>query len=267
MGNRKIQLVLMTLLLALAGCATTGPGGKKSLILISTADEVEIGRRMAWEVESKEDVLEDAVVQGYVNRVGQKVAGVSDRKSLKWRFKVIRNKQVNAFALPGGFIYVYTGLLKAMDSEAELAGALGHEIGHVVARHSVKKLQTLYGLDILMQIAGLQKMSTAAQVAIQMGSVLVLQGYSRADEFEADYDGTYYEYRAGYNPKGMSHLLATLKSMEQREPGALEKLLATHPPTSERIAQVDSTLGKLPANAKDLPMGRESFQPLRNRLP
>jgi predicted Zn-dependent protease len=254
-------------LVLLAGCATTGPGGKRSVILISTADEVEIGKQMAREVESKEDLLDDAVVQSYVAKVGQKVARVSDRKDLAWHFKVIRNKEINAFALPGGYVYVYTGLLKGMDSEAELAGALGHEIGHVVARHSMKKLQTLYGLDILLQIAGVQKMSKAAQVAIQMGSVLVLQGYSQADEFEADYDGTYYEYKAGYNPKGMKSLLQTLKSMETREPGALERLLATHPPTSDRIAQVDSTIAKLPSNAKTLPLGEASFQPILQRLP
>jgi predicted Zn-dependent protease len=258
---------LIGVLLLLAGCATTGPGGKKSLILISTADEVEIGRQMAQEVESKEDVLDDAMVQSFVSQVGKKVAQVSDRKDLAWHFKVIRNKEVNAFALPGGYVYVYTGLLKGMDSEAELAGALGHEIGHVVARHSVKKLQTMYGLDILLQIAGVEQKSKAAQVAIQMGSVLVLQGYSRADEFEADYDGTFYEYKAGYNPTGMKNLLTTLKSLETREPGALEKLLATHPPTSDRVAQVDSAIAKLPANARRLPMGQESFQPIWNRLP
>lgn len=251
----------------MAGCATTGPGGKRSVILISTAEEVEIGKQMAQEVESKEDVLDDPVVQSYVSQVGKKIAGVSDRKDLVWHFKAIRNKEINAFALPGGYVYVYTGLLKGMDSEAELAGALGHEIGHVVARHSVKKLQTLYGLDVLLQIAGVGKMSKAAQVAIQMGSVLVLQGYSRADEFEADYDGTFYEYKAGYNPKGMKNLLTTLKSMESREPGALEKLLATHPPTSDRIAEVDSCIAKLPSNAKNLPMGEGSFQPILQRLP
>jgi predicted Zn-dependent protease len=237
------------------------------MILISTADEVAIGKQMAQEVEAKEAVLADAVVQSYVSQVGNKVAQASDRKDLAWHFKVIRNKEVNAFALPGGYVYVYTGLLKGMDSEAELAGALGHEIGHVVARHSVKKLQTTYGLDILMQIAGVQQMNNAAQVAIQMGSVLVLQGYSREDEFEADYDGTYYEYKAGYNPTGMKNLLTRLKSLETQEPGALEKLLATHPPTSDRIAQVDSVIVKLPANAKSLPIGRESFQPILNRLP
>jgi len=262
--HRLVRMI--GVLLLLFGCATTGPGGKKSVILISTADEVEIGKQMAQEVESKEAVLDDPVVQGFISQVGKKVAQASDRKDLAWHFKVLRNKEVNAFALPGGYVYVYTGLLKGMDSEAELAGALGHEIGHVVARHSVKKLQTMYGLDVLMQIAGVEKMSKAAQVAIQMGSVLVLQGYSRADEFEADYDGTYYEYKAGYSPVGMRNLLATLKSLEKQEPGALEKLLATHPPTSDRIAQVDSCIAKLPPNAKSLPVGQNSFQPILQRL-
>lgn len=254
-------------LLFLAGCATTGPGGKKSMILISTPDEVAIGKQMAQEVESKEAVLNDAVVQSYVSQVGNKVAQASDRKDLAWHFKVIRNKEVNAFSLPGGYVYLYTGLLKNMGSEAELAGALGHEIGHVVARHAVKQMQTTYGMDVLMQIAGVQQMSNAAQAAIQMGSVLALQGYSREDEFEADYDGTYYEYMAGYNPTGMKNLLTRLKSLETQDPGGLEKLLATHPPTTDRIIQVNSVIAKLPANAKNLPLGQESFQPILKRLP
>lgn len=260
----KNKIIFLSLFLL--SCATTGPGGKKSLIFISTEEEVEIGREMHYDVERKEEILEDLVIQNYVREVGKKIAGVSDRKDIKFYFKVIESKEVNAFALPGGYIYIYTGLMKQMNSESELAAALGHEIGHVVARHAVKKLQTLYGLDLLLEIAGGGKMSKAAQVVIGIGATLVLQGYGRDNEFEADYNGLFYSSKAGFNPNGAKKLFLTLKALEKREPGGLEKLLSSHPPTSERIAHADSAIVKMPKNIKELPLGEESYKSILERL-
>ncbi|MCK4673685.1 M48 family metalloprotease, partial [candidate division WOR-3 bacterium] len=131
---------ILALIFLIIGCVTTGPGGKKSLILIPTSEEVQIGKEVAQDVESSEKLLNNQTVQNYVNKVGQKIAKVCDRKDVKYKFKVLDNKEINAFACPGGFIYIYSGLLKIFDNEAQLAAVLAHEIGHVVARHSIKRL-------------------------------------------------------------------------------------------------------------------------------
>lgn len=159
---RKVFIGFLFLILS---CATTGPGGKKSLILIPTSTEVEIGREVSSGVESTEKLLNNQRVQNYVNDIGQKIVKVCDRRDIKYTFKVIDKAEVNAFACPGGFIYIYTGLIKIMDNEAQLAAVLAHEVGHIVARHSVKRLQAVYGYSILMDVLLGDKMS---ETALQM---------------------------------------------------------------------------------------------------
>jgi len=259
------NIIVLVLLLALVGCVTTGPKGKKSLILISTSQEVDIGKQVAADVESKEKVLDDATVQSYVNQVGQKVVSVCDRKGLTYYFKVLDNDEINAFACPGGFIYVYKGLLKTMDNEAQLAGVLGHEVSHVVARHSVKKLQQIYGVSLLIQVA-LGKKSESVQKVVAAAASVVLMGYGRDNEFEADEYGTLYEYRANRNPNGMSQLLGKFKSMEKNPPGTLEKLLSTHPPASDRIARVNAQVAGFGEGAKNLPYGESEYATIKARL-
>ncbi len=221
---------LMIMAFSLFNCATTGPGGKKSLILVSTADEVSIGQNMSKEVESQNKVIENPVVENYVDGIGQKLAKLSDRSDLQYHFKVLDSKEINAFACPGGFIYVYSGLLKTMDNEAQLAGVMAHEIGHVVARHSVKRLQQVLGLQVLLSIA-LGESSQLTQQAVGTGLTVILQGYSRDNEYEADYDGALYMTKAGYNPQGMIQLFQKFVAMEQdRKTTALDKLFESHPP-------------------------------------
>lgn len=262
MLKRTFALVLI---LALAGCVTTGPKGKKSFIFISTSEEVDIGKQVAADVESKEKVLGDSQVQNYVNGIGQKVVSVCDRKDIRYSFKVLDNDEINAFACPGGFIYVYKGLLKTMDNEAELAAVLGHEISHVVARHSIKKLQQVYGISLLMKVA-LGEKGKAVQNVVGAAAGLILMGYGRDNEFEADEYGTLYEYNAGYNPDGMVRLLSLFKSMEKNPPGTLEKLLSTHPPTSERIAKVEKQVAGFGQGAKNRPYGETEYAAIKARL-
>jgi len=261
---RRIALVL--LLVMLAGCVTTGPKGKKSLILISTGEEVAIGKQVAADVESKERVLSDPTVQSYVNKVGQNLVKVCDRRDLNYTFKVLDSDEINAFACPGGFIYIYKGLMRTMDNEAQLAGVLGHEIGHVVARHSVKKLQQIYGVSLLIQVALGDKSETVQQLVGGAAGVILL-GYGRDNEFEADEYGTLYEGKAGHNPQGMSQLLGKFKALEQNPPNSLEKLLSTHPPTSDRIARVNTYIGEeFGEGAKNLPYGESEYAVIKARL-
>ncbi len=264
--NRLLIIIFIIISLLLLNCATTGPGGKKSLILISTSDEVSIGQSLSKDVESQNKVTGDPVLADYINRVGQKLANLSDRTDIQYHFKVLESKEINAFACPGGFIYVYSGLLKTMDNEAQLAGVMAHEIGHVVARHSVKRLQQVLGIQVLLSIA-LGESSEITQKAIGAGVTVVLQGYSRQNEFEADYDGALYMTKAGYNPEGMIQLFGKFKEMEKgHNTTALDQLLASHPPTADRIAKVEEEIKSFNLGEKQLTFGQEEFQNIKSRL-
>jgi predicted Zn-dependent protease len=266
---RRISIVFVIFLafgLLWFNCATTGPGGKKSLILIGTKDEVAIGQSLVKEIQSQNKVTQDSILAGYVNQVGQKIASVSDRRDISYHFKVLESPEINAFACPGGFVYVYTGLLKVMDNEAQLAGVLGHEIGHVVARHSVKRLQQVLGLQVLLSLT-LGESSELTQKAVSTGIGVILQGYSRQNEFEADYDGTYYMTMSGYDPQGMIQLFGKFKEMEKDKKSTfLDQLLASHPPTPERIAKVDEHIKSFNLGDKKLALGQESYQRIKSHL-
>jgi len=260
---KKVSLLIVFLLIL--SCATTGPGGRKSLILISTNEEISIGQKMAAQVDSTEKVLPDAEVQDYVNGVGQRIAHVSDRKDLPFHFKVLDSKEINAFATPGGYIYVYSGLLKILDDEAELAGVLSHEISHVVARHGVKRLQQVLGVQVVLSIA-LGSSSQLSQDLVSTSIGIILQGYSRDNEFEADQFGTFYMEKAGYNPEGMAELLGKLDKLSDTKPTFFEKLSASHPPTKERIARVEKEITGFGQKAEGLPFNKDEYQVIKKRL-
>ncbi len=235
------KILIVSLILS---CATTGPGGKRSFILIPSSVEQDIGKEVARDVEKEEKMLNNSEVQSYVNQLGQKVAKVCDRKNIKYRFRVIDKDEINAFACPGGYIYVYSGLMKILDNEAQLASILAHEVGHVVARHSVKRLQAVFGYNILMEIALGSKMSAMARKAVDASVGLIIQGYGRENEFEADNMGVLYTKKINLNPNGMVQVFEKFKKMEGKPPSTLEKLLSSHPPTQDRIKNAKQLIGK-----------------------
>ncbi len=260
---KKLSVLIVFLLLV--SCATTGPGGKRSLILISTNEEISIGQKMAAQVESTEKLYPDQEVQAYVNGVGQRIAGVSDRKELPYHYQVLDSKEINAFATPGGYIYVYSGLLKILDDEAELAGVLAHETSHVVARHGVKRLQQVLGVQVVLSLA----LGSSSQISQDLASTsvgIILQGYSRDNEYEADQYGTYYMDKAGYNPNGMKDLLEKLDKMSSKEPTFFEKLSASHPPTKERITRVEKEISGFGSKVEGMPFDKDQYQAIRKRL-
>ncbi len=228
-------LALATFALAFlsgAGCADFN--------LLTTQDEVRLGAGVAREVERKAKLCNDPQICAYVQEIGARLARVCDRQDVTYRFKVIDDpKTVNAFSLPGGFIYVYTGLLLAADNEAELASVLGHEIGHVVARHSAKHLSNQIGMNILLSLV----LGENPGVLVELGSqVLAGVGFakmSQNDEFEADRLGMIYLKRAGYCPAAAVEFLRKLKKLGGHR-SALAQLFATHPLTDERIARANA---------------------------
>ncbi|MBN1883898.1 MAG: M48 family metalloprotease [Candidatus Krumholzibacteriota bacterium] len=223
--------------LVVAGCATTGIN-KGQVNLISSAEEVQMGDSFSVEVEKQYTMLDDPAVVAYVDRVGQRIVKVNDRQDITFHFNVIVEDQMNAFAVPGGYIYVYTGLLKAMDDESQLAGVIAHEIGHVAARHSTERLTAMYGVQILAQLLLGNNPNAYANLVANIFSTTGFLAYSRSNEFEADELGLRYANAAGYDPDGYMELLGKFQTAETREPSKLESWLSTHPPTSDRIARV-----------------------------
>jgi len=259
-----MKKITVLLLLFIISCVTTGPGGKTDFIFISTPEEVEIGRQVAAEVESQEKLLRNITVQNYVNSMGQKIARVCDRQDVEYSFKVIDKKDINAFACPGGFIYVYTGLLETLDNEAQLAAVLAHEVSHIVARHSIKKLQNIYGYSILAQIALGNKAEGAAGDIVNVAASLILQGYSRDNEFEADRYGILYAKNAGYNPKGMIQVFEKFKKMEGSRPPAILGLLSSHPPATDRIERAEAEIKKVLGTG--LPYYEDRYKDIKSHL-
>jgi predicted Zn-dependent protease len=202
----------------------------------------------------------------YVRGVANKVIafGKRDRPDVQWQVNVIDDpKTVNAFATPGGFLYVFTGLLAAADDEAQLAGVMAHETGHVVARHSARSMITAYGLEAVAALAGGQNPGLATQLATAIvGNGLMLK-HSRDDETEADELGARYASQAGYDPNALITFFHTLQAKEGAMPGVMV-FLSDHPATSARISHLQQFIAGNHLGGSNL--GQGSFQPIKARV-
>ena len=213
--------------------------------------EIALGKGLAQEVERSAKLVDDPIVSEYVNRVGQNLVRNSDAK-VPFTIKVIDSDVVNAFALPGGFFYVNSGLLLRADSEAELAGVMAHEIAHVAARHGTKnatkgELAQLATIPLIMLGPGGWAgygLYEGLQFAIPMGFLK----FSRDAEREADYLGLEYMYKAGYDPNAFVTFFEKVEAEEKRQPGTIPKFFSTHPPTPDRVEAIQKEIGNvLPA--------------------
>jgi predicted Zn-dependent protease len=261
---KRIPWLLPVLLplLSAAGCAVNPVTGRQQFMLVSDGQEVLLGANAAPEVEKEFDgVVHDPDLAAYVDRVGQKIAAVSHRKNLKYRYHVVNSAQINAFALPGGYIYVTRGLMEKMTNEAQLAAVLGHETAHVAARHGAARMSTMLGFQFLTTAALLlsgkegesaERARTVAQVAA-VGFNIAMLGYAREDEAQADEVGTDYAVRAGYNPAGMVQLLRILRDEAKRDPSAVEEFFQTHPAAWRRIEAVEKQIAAKYPDAKNDP--------------
>ena len=248
----KKALAILALSLAASGCATNPVTGENELILISEAQEINIGTEEYAPMRQSQggDYVVDPQIETYVNQVGQRLAAVSDRK-LPYEFKVLNSSVPNAWALPGGKIAVNRGLLTELKSEAELAAVLGHEIVHAAAKHSAKGIQRgmlLQGAVLATTIATQDKAyANLAQLGSSLGAQLVNQKYGRDAEREADYYGMQYMSRAGYDPQGAVELQETfVKLSADRREDWLSGLFASHPPSPERVQNNIRTAAALP---------------------
>ena len=230
------------------GCATNPVSKRREFVLMSESGELAVGQRMAPAVSTQYGTYADASVQAYVSRVGQGVATVSDRANLGFHFTVLDSAEVNAFALPGGYVFITRGLLAYLASEAELAAVLGHEIGHVTARHAVRQYTKAASYQVGAGVAGVVVPELAGD-ALQLADLVfaaIASGYSRQYETEADFLALRYSARAGYDPRATASLLRTLRLLDgaERGSGTYTSLFATHPPTGQRIEAVDRALAE-----------------------
>lgn len=261
----RIVLLFLSLGVILSGCASVQTGiDKKERLLIGTEQEIEIGKSVSQNVEKEYKILDDPVVTSYVSEVGSRVAATSFRQDVKYQFKVLDDKNINALACPGGFIYIFGGALVAMDNESQLAFVLGHEIGHVSARHSAERIQQVLGISLLASLL-LKKDGKVASQIVNLATNLLFLGYSRRDEFEADELAIHFCYMSNYDPQGGIEFFEILKEKERREPSKIEVFLSSHPPLSERIEQVRDKMGKFPEK-EGLERGEKRFKEMTRGL-
>jgi len=217
--------------------------------IFTTQDEIEIGKNFSQEIDKTYPILENNPdLAKYVDQLGQKLVKVCDRHNITYTFKIVNDTSVvNAFALPGGYIYIYTGLMKLADNEAELAGVVAHEIGHIVARHGMKRMTQLYGYQILSALVlGPDTPQWQSIVSDLIAGMGILK-YGRENEYEADRLGVTYIYRAGYDPYAMVTFFKKMDEMHKRgEISKFEQLFSTHPPTNNRIGKIQSTIKTFP---------------------
>jgi predicted Zn-dependent protease len=221
----------------LGQCARNPVTGKRDLALISEGQEIAIGQEAHPEILAQFGSVEDEALQNYFNRLGQEMAAVSHRPNLPWHFTVVDDPLVNAFAVPGGYIYFTRGILSYMNNEAELAGVLGHEIGHVTARHSVSQISKAQLASLGLGVGAIfsptfGRLSDLAQMGV---GVLFLK-FGRDDERESDMLGVQYMYEMGYDPHRLSEFFEVFEQMREESGGAVPSWLSSHPAPPERIA-------------------------------
>lgn len=241
----------------------------KGFNIYSQEREIALGKQLAEEVSRQVKLVDDPLITEKVNRLGQNLARNSDAR-MPFTFQVIDGpNDVNAFALPGGFIFVYTGLIKMADEEDELAGALAHEIAHVAARHLTRKASKQemanYGmipLSVLIPGWGGYAARQAADLVVPM----TFLSFGRKDEAEADYLGVQYMWSAGYDPNGAISIFEKLEALEKRKPGTVSKLFATHPMDADRIAKTQREIERILPGRSEYVITSSEYKEMRDRV-
>jgi predicted Zn-dependent protease len=239
-------------LLTLAACYTNPVTGRQSLVLVQPSEELSLGAQSFQQIRSQEKISSDPAMNARVRKIGERIAGAvgSDLPNAQWEFVVFDSKQVNAFALPGGKVGVYSGLLKLASSDDELAIVMGHEIGHVIARHGAERMSeqmVIQGIGALGSAVAETKYSpetvqlfqTAYGCAATVGRVLP---QSRRNESEADRMGVIFAAKAGYDPRAAIGFWEKMEEQKTAKAGAFDKYLSTHPADGQRIADLKAMM-------------------------
>lgn len=254
--------LLASLLATVTACATNPATGRREFNLMSEGQEVALGLESDPQIRKEMGVYDDAALVAYVRGIGEKMARISERPTLQWRFTIVDQPAINAFAVPGGFIYFTRGILPFLNSEAELAGVMGHEIGHVTARHSAQQYSRSLGAQFGLATLGVFVPSTRPFEGLSAQALgVVFLKYGRDDERQADQLGVRYAGAAGWDPAGVPGMLNTLGRLDeaQGDRRGVPNWLSTHPEPLERVADVQPAVAALKASGSTFSTNRDEY--------
>ncbi len=254
----RAAVIALASTLALGACA------------ISDEEELALGEQTAAEINAQMPLITDPVVHRYINELGASIAAPADTRNIEWKFSIVDSRAINAFAIPGGHIYVNRGLIERAETLDELAGVLGHEVAHVTLRHSVEQMEkaqkTNVGVAVVCTLTSVCE-SGLAQVAIGAGSQAWFARHSRGDELEADAEGVRYVANAGIDPGGVPRFFERLLVERQRRPAMVEGWFGTHPLEEERISNARRLIDELGLDSRqDLRRDTPAYQAFRQRV-
>ena len=237
---------------------------------VSTQQEVEMGQQYSQQINAQLPIVSDPELNRYINVLGDSIAKLSDERNLEWRFYIVDSREVNAFAVPGGFVYVNRGLIERAQNVAMLAGVLGHEIGHVIERHSVQQMEKMQQANIGVTLACILTRvceNQAAGTLINVAGTAVFAKFSRDDEREADRDGIAFVTRAGIDPRGIPAMFRVLLAERSRNSSAVDSWFSTHPLEEERIAETEAMIKQIDvAILETLTTDTKNYQEFRRRV-
>ncbi|HPS54688.1 MAG TPA: M48 family metallopeptidase [Sedimentisphaerales bacterium] len=241
------------------GCDVNPISGESRMNFISPEEEVEIGSKYAPEIEKEMGGrINDPQLQSYIDSVGQRIAAVSHKPNIKFSFAAVVDEQTNAFALPGGYVFITKGMLSKLSTEAQLAGILGHEITHVVASHSAVSMSREIGISVLLSAASATMNTPAgAETVANLTTQIIGMSYSRKDEVEADKTGMDYMYKAGYDPYGMIETMEILQSLNS---GGQIEFFSTHPIPEHRREYLLEKISSDYPNLANLKKGGSEYE-------
>jgi predicted Zn-dependent protease len=237
---------------------------------VSTQKEVKMGVNSAAQIAKQLPLITDPEVLRYINVLGDSLANVTDERGLEWHFNIVDSKEVNAFAVPGGYIYVNRGLIERAQSMSQVAGVIAHEIGHVTKRHSIKQMQKAQGTNVGMTLGCIVARicgSGIANAAAGIGTGVAFANFSRSDEAEADDEGIRTLIKAGIDPNGLPEMFRILLDERKKSPGSVEAWFATHPMEEDRIAATLALIKTFaPSKLEGLTRDTQNFHAFKDRL-
>ena len=255
--TKSLAVISILSLFFLPACVTNPITGKDELMLFGENQDVEMGKKYAPEVEKQlGGRIENPALQNYIDSVGQKVAKASQKPNFEYHYVALNDKTVNAFALPGGYIFITSGLLKKLTSEAQLASVLAHETAHVVARDTMQSLSNEMGFELLLSAITTEKTPKTAVMIANVTNQIVGLKFSREDEKTADLAGLDYMFAAGYNPKGMAETMRILQQEDKIKP---IEFFSTHPSPENRIGYIEKKIIKNYSKPEGLKSGVDDY--------
>jgi predicted Zn-dependent protease len=237
---------------------------------VSTQQEVEMGRTYSQQINAQLPIVSDPEINRYINVLGDSIAGLSDERNLEWQFYMVDSRDVNAFAVPGGYIYINRGLIERAENLSMVAGVLGHEIGHVIERHSVQQMEKMQQANIGVTLACILTRvcdNQAAGTLINVAGTAVFAKFSRDDERAADRDAITYVTRAGIDPRGIPAMFRVLLNERNRQSSAVDSWFSTHPLEEDRIQETEAMIKQIDeAILETLTTDTPNYQEFRRRV-